>query len=394
MRPLEGIRILDLTQAYSGPFCTMNLADHGAEVIKIEQPGMGDQSRTWGPMKNGESGFYAQLNRNKTGMTLDLKSEEGKEIFRKLLKTADVVCENFKVGVLEKLGFSYEVMKEINPRIIYGNITGFGINGVLAKRPCYDIVAQAMSGMMQSTGFEDGPPCKVGPAIADNYTGAFLALGIVMALSKREKTGEGCHIDVAMVDTMIHVLDHYIIGYTINGEKNIRSGNRDLSIAPFDAFQAKDGMFVLACGTDKMFERLCGLMERPDLLKDPRYKTNQDRCDHYIGELRPEVEGWSMTKTLDELEERIVGIGIPFGRIQDVEQVVKHPQTTARNMLWDVDQPGIGNITITGTPIKISYEEDKLIKAAPLLGEDNIRILKELGYSDEKIATLVAKGAV
>lgn len=394
MRPLEGIRILDLTQAYSGPFCTMNLADHGAEVIKIEQPGMGDQSRTWGPMKNGESGFYAQLNRNKTGMTLDLKSEEGKEIFRKLLKTADVVCENFKVGVLEKLGFSYEVMKEINPRIIYGNITGFGINGVLAKRPCYDIVAQAMSGMMQSTGFEDGPPCKVGPAIADNYTGAFLALGIVMALYKREKTGEGCHIDVAMVDTMIHVLDHYIIGYTINGEKNIRSGNRDLSIAPFDAFQAKDGMFVLACGTDKMFERLCGLMERPDLLKDPRYKTNQDRCDHYIGELRPEVEGWSMTKTLDELEERIVGIGIPFGRIQDVEQVVKHPQTTARNMLWDVDQPGIGNITITGTPIKISYEEDKLIKAAPLLGEDNIRILKELGYSDEKIATLVAKGAV
>jgi len=394
MRPLEGIRILDLTQAYSGPFCTMNLADHGAEVIKIEQPGMGDQSRTWGPMKNGESGFYANLNRNKSGMTLDLKSEEGKEIFRRLLKTADVVCENFKVGVLEKLGFSYEVMKEINPRIIYGNITGFGINGPLAKRPCYDIVAQAMSGLMQSTGFPDGLPCKVGPAIADNYTGAFLALGIVMALYKREKTGEGCHIDVAMVDTMIHILDHFVIGYTINGEKTSRCGNRDFSIAPFDAFQAKDGMFVLACGTDKMFEKLCGLMERPDLLEDPRYKTNQDRCDHYIGELRPEVENWSMTKTLDELEEAIVAIGIPFGRIQDVEQVAKHPQTKARNMLWDVDQPGMGNITITGTPIKISYEEDELIKAAPQLGEDNAKILRDLGYSDEEIAALVAKGAI
>ena len=171
------MRILDLSQAYAGPFCTMNLADHGAEVIKIERPGVGDQVRTWGPMKNGESGFHACLNRNKSGITLDLKSEEGKEVFRRLLKTADVVCENYKVGVLEKLGFSYEAMKAINPRIIYANITGFGLNGELAHRPCYDIVAQAMGGMMDVTGFADGLPTKVGPAIADNYTGALLAIG-------------------------------------------------------------------------------------------------------------------------------------------------------------------------------------------------------------------------
>ena len=260
MRPLEGVRILDLSQAYAGPFCTMNLADHGAEVIKIERPGAGDQVRTWGPMKDGESGFHACLNRNKYGITLDLKTEEGKEVFRRLLKTADVVCENYKVGVLEKLGFSYEAMREINPRIIYANITGFGLQGPLAQRPCYDIVAQAMGGMMDVTGFAGGLPTKVGPAIADNYTGALLAIGILMALYKRERTGEGGHVDVAMVDTMIHILDHFIIDYTILGEKHSRSGNNDQSIAPFDSFAAKDGMFVLACGTDGMFAKLCGLM--------------------------------------------------------------------------------------------------------------------------------------
>lgn len=393
MRPLEGVRILDLSQAYAGPFCTMNLADHGAEVIKIERPGVGDQARTWGPMKNGESGFHANLNRNKSGMTLDLKTEEGKEIFRRLLKTADVVCENYKVGVLEKLGFSYETMREINPRIIYGNITGYGLEGPLAQRPCYDIVAQAMGGMMDVTGFGDGLPTKVGPAIADNYTGALLAIGILMALYRREKTGEGCHIDVAMVDTMIHILDHFIIDYTILGEKHSRSGNNDQSIAPFDSFAAKDGMFVLACGTDGMFAKLCGLMARPDLQTDARYATNYDRCCHYET-LKPEIERWSVGKTVDELEKEILGAGIPFGRIQDVEQVVKHPQTKARNMLWEVDQPGMGRIVITGTPIKMSCEEDKLIKAAPTLGEDNARILHSLGYSGEELTLLAEKGVI
>lgn len=393
MRPLEGIRILDLSQAYAGPFCTMNLADHGAEVIKIERPGVGDQVRTWGPMKNGQSGFHANLNRNKSGMTLDLKTEEGKEIFRRLLKTADVVCENYKVGVLEKLGFSYEAMREINPRIIYGNITGYGLEGPLSQRPCYDIVAQAMSGMMDVTGFEDGSPTKVGPAIADNYTGAMLAIGILMALYRREKTGQGCHIDVAMVDTMIHIMDHFIIDYTILGEKHTRSGNNDQSIAPFDSFKAKDGMFVLACGTDGMFNKLCKLMGRADLAEDARYATNYDRCNHY-DTLKPEIEAWSTTKTVDELETEILNEGIPFGRIQNVEQVVKNPQTQARNMLWEVDQPGMGEIVITGTPIKISYEEDRLIKAAPLLGEDNLKILSSLGYSSEELTAFANKGVI
>ena len=167
-KPLEGIRVLDLTQAYSGPFCTMNLADHGAEVIKIERPGTGDQTRAWGPFKNDYSGYFAYINRNKKGITIDLSTEEGKQILRDLIKTADVICENFKVGVMEKLGFSYENMKAINPKIIYGSISGFGLEGPLAKRTCYDIVAQAMSGMMSVTGFKDGPPCKIGPSVGDN----------------------------------------------------------------------------------------------------------------------------------------------------------------------------------------------------------------------------------
>lgn len=393
MRPLEDVKVIDLTQAYAGPFCTQFLADHGATVIKIERPGTGDQVRTWGPMKNGESGFHVQLNRNKYGMTLNLKTEKGKEILRRLIKDADVVVENYKLGVMEKMGFSYDNMKKINPGIIYGNVTGFGLDGPLAHRPCYDVVAQAMGGMMDVTGFPDGLPTKVGPAIADNYSGALLCIGILIALYRREKTGEGCHVDVAMVDTMIHVLDHFIIDYTINGEVHSRSGNYDQSIAPFDSFRAKDGMFVLACGTDKMFKVLCDLMDRPDLPEDARYIHNYERCCNY-GTLKPEIEKWTLKKSLDELEQMLVGVGIPFGRIQNVKQIVENPQTRARHMLWNLDQPGMGNITITGSPIKMSYEEDTIQKAAPVLGEDNGKILADLGYTPEDIEGFQQEGVI
>lgn len=393
MRPLEGIKIIDLSQAYAGPFATQNLADHGAEVIKIERPGLGDQVRTWKPIKNGESGFHVMLNRNKKGMTLDLKQEEGKEILRKLIKDADVIVENYKLGVMDRLGFSYEEMKKINPGIIYANVTGFGINGPLADRPCYDIVAQAMGGMMEVTGEADGDPTKIGPAVADSYTGAMLCIGILMALYKRERTGEGCHVDVAMVDTMMSVLDHFLIDYTINGEINSRSGNNDQAIAPFDSFKAKDGMCVIACGTDAMFEKLCGLMGREDLPKEEKFATNVNRCIYY-SELKPQLEAWTVTKTEAELEEIMVDNGIPFGNIQNMEQLANNPQTKARNMLWEVDQPGMGKVVVTGTPIKMSYEEDKLIKAAPTLGEDNDEVLASLGYSAADIDTLREKGVI
>ena len=306
-QPLEGIRVLDLTQAYSGPFCTMNLADHGAEVIKIETPEKGDQTRGWGPMENGYSGYYAYINRNKKGITLNLKTEEGKQIFTELLKTADVVCENYKVGVLERLGFSYEKMKAINPGIIYGSISGFGLSGDLASRPAYDIVAQAMSGMMSVTGFPDGAPCKIGPSIGDNYTGAYLCMGVLMALYEREKTGAGRRIDVAMMDTLFSVMENFVVEYTVAGKTPHRAGNQDPSIAPFDSFRAKDGDFVMGCGTDKMYASLCGAMEREDLAKDPRFLTNLDCCENY-GALKPLIEAWTTTKTVKELEKIISGL--------------------------------------------------------------------------------------
>ena len=394
-RPLEGIRVLDLTQAYSGPFCTMNLADHGAEVIKIETPNGGDQTRNWGPMENGYSGYYAYINRNKKGITLNLKSEEGKKIFTELLKTADVVCENYKVGVLERLGFSYDVMKEINPRIIYGSISGFGLTGDLASRPAYDIVAQAMSGMMSVTGFQDGPPCKIGPSVGDNYSGAYLCMGILMALYEREKTGVGRRVDVAMMDTLFSVMENFVVEYTIAGKTPHRAGNQDPSIAPFDAFQAKDGGFVMGCGTDKMFAELCGAMGREDLINDPRFVTNVARCENYLPDLKSAVEEWTMTKTVDELEEIISGLKIPFGRILNIPQAAEHPQTKERNMLWNVYQPGMDReIRIPGTPVKIHGEADECQKAAPLLGEDNAAILASLGYTAEQVASMKENGVI
>ena len=394
-RPLEGIRVLDLTQAYSGPFCTMNLADHGAEVIKIETPNGGDQTRGWGPLANDYSGYFAYINRNKKGMTLNLKSEEGKKIFTELLKTADVVCENYKVGVLERLGFSYDVMKEINPRIIYGSISGFGLTGDLASRPAYDIVAQAMSGMMSVTGFQDGPPCKIGPSVGDNYSGAYLCMGILMALYEREKTGVGRRVDVAMMDTLFSVMENFVVEYTIAGKTPHRAGNQDPSIAPFDAFQAKDGGFVMGCGTDKMFAELCGAMGREDLINDPRFVTNVARCENYLPDLKSAVEEWTMTKTVDDLEVIISGLKIPIGRILNIPQAAEHPQTKERNMLWNVYQPGMDReIRIPGTPVKIHGEADECQKAAPLLGEDNVAILTSLGYTEEQVAELKANGVL
>ena len=395
-RPLEGIRVLDLTQAYSGPFCTMNLADHGAEVIKIERPGVGDQTRNWGPMENDFSGYYAYINRNKKGITLDLSSLEGKKLFAELVRTADVVCENYKVGVLEKLGFSYEVLKEINPRIIYGSISGFGLTGELSSRPCYDIVAQAMSGMMSVTGFADGPPCKIGPSVGDSYTGAYLCMGVLMALYEREKTGVGRRIDIAMVDTLFSTMENFVVEYTIAGKHPHRAGNQDPSIAPFDSFRAKDADFVMGCGTDRMFAGLCKAMGREDLIDDPRFKTNLSRCDNYLKDLKPIIEAWTQTKTVAELEEIICSLSIPFGPILTIAEISDHPLIQERNMLWEVHQAGMDRtIRIPGSPIKIHGEADQPQKGAPILGEDNAAVYQEiLGLSAEEIKALEEKNVI
>jgi CoA:oxalate CoA-transferase len=394
MKALEGVRVIDLTQAYSGPFCTMHLADHGAEVIKIERPGMGDQTRDWGPTKNDCSAYYAFLNRNKKSLELDLGSQEGKEILFKLVKDADVVCENFKVGTMDKLGVGYEELKKVNPKIIYASISGFGLTGPLSKLPAYDIVAQAMSGLMSITGFQESGPTKVGPSIGDNYSGAYLTIGILMALYHREKTGEGQRLDVAMMDTLYSVLENAIVKYTVGGFVPGQEGNADPSITPFDSFQAKDGLIVLGVGTNGLWAKLCKAMGREDLINNPLYENNIKRGDNYLPGLKNEIEAFTKTKTKAELEELMVGSGIPFGQILNVGEVSEHPQTKAREMLVEVDHPIIGKMRIQGVPIKLHNTPGSVDMPAPLLGQHNEEILKKLGYSKESISQLKDKGVI
>lgn len=394
-KPLAGVRILDLTHAYSGPFCTMHLADHGAEVIKIEAPGRGDQSRGWAPFRNGASGYYAYINRNKYGLSLNLKTEKGKELFRRLVRESDVVVENFRVGTMEKLGLGYEVLREINPRLIYASISGFGLEGPLAERPCYDIIVQAMGGMMSMTGMGE-EPTKVGPAIADNYSGTYLSLGITMALFQRERTGMGRRLDVSMLDTVFSVLETGCIDYTVSGRVVKAEGNRDPSIAPFDAFKAKDGTFVIACGTDAFWRSLCELMGRPELTDDPRFVDNTQRCANYLNGLEEIISSWSRQHTVAELEEMLVGAGIPFGRVLEMDEVCHQQALLDRNMLWTVNDNGIGEeIQIPGTPIKMHGCEDRAVRSAPLIGQDSSTILRTiLHMNDSEISALREEGVI
>lgn len=394
MKALEGIRIIDLTQAYSGPFCTMHLADHGATVIKVERPNTGDQSRTWGPFKNDYSAYYSFLNRNKTGVTLDLQSNEGKEIFLALVKDADVVCENFKVGTMEKLGLSYEELNKVNPGLIYASISGFGLTGELASRPTYDIVAQAMGGIMSITGYPDAPPVKVGPSIGDNYTGTYLALGICMALINRQKTGKGQRLDVAMMDTIFSILENAVVNYTVGGSVPSRQGNIDPGIAPFDSFEAQDGMVVIGVGTNAMWAKLCKVMGKPELIENPLYVTNEKRCENYVPGLKNIIESWTLTKSKQELEVILSAEGIPFGNILSIPEVVEHPQIRERNMVLEVEDPALGKIRIPGVPIKMHETPGAVDKPAPLLGEHTDQVLKELGYSASAIKALHEKGVV
>ena len=395
-RPLSGVRVLDLTQAYSGPFCTMHLADQGAEIIKIEVPGVGDQTRYWEPIEGEVSGYFSYINRNKLGMCLNLKSDEGKQIFCELVKKADVLCENFRVGTMERLGLGYEKLRELNPRLIYASISGFGLEGPEASRPCYDVVAQAMGGMISMTGQPGEAGVKVGPAIADNYSGTYLSLGIAMSLYQRERTGMGRRLDVSMVDTVFSILETGVMQYTVKGIVSQPEGNRDPVIAPFDAFRAADGMFVAACGTDKFWHALCKAMSKPELADDPRFRTNSDRVKNYIPTLKGIIEDWSTKLTLDVLEELISSAGVPFGRIQNVKQACESDLIRRRNMLWSVYDPAFGReIEMPGTPIKMHGCEDAPRYPAPLLGQHSEKILSELlNKSAEEIQQLKKNGVI
>lgn len=383
MKALEGMKVLDLTHAYSGPFCTALLADNGAEVIKIE-PLTGDQVRSWGPIdeKSNESGYFAFLNRNKKGVTLNLKSKEGRELFLKMAEDADVVVENYRVGITKKLGIDYQSIKEINPTIIYASISGFGQYGPLSHRSAYDIVAQSMGGIANITGFPDSPPTKAGPSIADNVTGIYLCVGIMMALYNRDRTGEGQQIDVSMVDTIFSLLENAVVTTTMTGKVPQREGNIDPAIAPFDIFEAKDGYVAIGVGNDKLFEKFCHTIRMPELLEDQRYKTNTLRCKNYFNGLQKTIQTWVSEREKDDIEALFEQAGIPCGPVLDMQEAINHPHIKAREMVVDIDHPTIGKMKIPGCPIKFSSTPGSVETPAPLLGQHN----KEVFYlTDERL---------
>ena len=392
---LDGVKVLDLTRVLAGPYCGMMLADMGAEVTKIELPGRGDDSRRNFPIVNGESAYFMNLNRNKRGMTLNLKSEKGREIFRELVKQSDIVLENYRPGVMEKLGLGYEDLKKINPAIIYGAVSGFGHYGPYSKRAGYDIIGQAMSGLMSTTGWPDTPPTRTGTAISDVMGGISCCVGVLAAYINRLKTGAGEKVDVALVDSMVSALEIINIIYLCTGRVPSRIGNRYEAIYPYDSFKAKDGHVIIACGNNKLFELLVGVMNKPELLENPHFADNNERVLNHA-ELKPIIEEWLKDKTIDETVDMLLAVGIPAGPINTIDRVVADPHIAgAREMFVELEHPKAGKMKVTGNQIKFTNKKVKIDRPAPLLGQHNEEILGEkLGYTPEQVAQLKEDGVL
>jgi len=402
MRPLSGIRVLGIEQYITGPYCTMLLADSGAEVIKIEPPGLGDPRRSLGPFavnEKGEksSGGFMRFNRSKKSMTLDLKQELGKEIFRALVQKSDVIVENLRPGTLERLGFSYPVLKEINPGIIYATLSGFGrmetLRGPYWDRPGFDIVFQAMGGLMHNVGEKDGPPLFLGVPLADIYTPMVAAYGIVMALRMRDQTGLGQYVDAAMYDCMTALNEGSVLIYSYNGEVPGRDQPR--LQAPQCAFQTKDGYVALIVPTEEMWGRFCRAIEREDLIQHPLCSSGVLRGKNFESFLKPILDAWMAQRTSEEVLRRLLEQGVPVGPSQSAADLVKCPQLAARHMILDIEDPVGGKKKIVGSPVKLSDVPEISPTPAPRLGAHTEEILKDLlGFTPEKIGSLRKEGAI
>ncbi len=393
---LENVVVLDLTRVVAGPYAGSILGDFGAKVIKIEVPGRGDDARGYGPYRNGESVYYANLNHNKKGITLNLKADEGKEVFKKLVAKADVVIENYRPGVMDKLGLGYDVLKEINPRLIYGAVSGFGSYGPYSQRPGYDIISQAMGGLMSVTGAEGGEETRSGNAMGDILGGMNLVMGVAMALYAREKTGKGQRIDVSLVDSVVASLENAYIRYFESGKLPVRMGNAYASIAPYDSYQAKDGKVIIACGNQKLYEKLCReVLDMEWMITDERFLTVPLRVQNNKIQ-KKYIEEWTMQHTVAEVVDIILGHGIPAGPINNVKQIVEDDHIrNAREMFIEVDHPKIGPMVVNGNPIKLMDMMPRVNYPAPTLGQHNEEILKGfIGLTDEEFAELAEKKVI
>ncbi len=371
-KPLEDLLVIDLTRVLAGPFCTMLLCDMGAFVIKIEMPEKGDDSRYFNPVIGNESAYFMSINRGKKSITLNLKNKKGKELFLKLVEKADILVENFRPGVMDRLDLSFEKLSKINPALIYASSTGFGQTGPKSKKAAYDLIIQGLSGMMSITGPDENAPTKVGSSIADIFSGTFTCIGILAALQNREKTGLGQMVDVAMLDSMISVLENAIVRYSATGSIPRPIGNRHPSIAPFASFETSNGMINIAIGNNTLWEKFCNIIDKPELINDERFHSNPLRVKN-IEALTELITEQLKQKTSEEWLEIFETNNIPSGKINNVEEMMNDPQVIAREMLVDVIQKS-GPVKMPGVPIKLSRTPAEISGPAPELGEHNEEI--------------------
>lgn len=392
---LGDLVVLDMTRVLAGPFSGMLLADMGAHVIKIETPGKGDDSRSFAPFINGESAYYMNLNRNKKGITINLKDPDGIAVFLKLVARADILIENFRPNTMEKLGIGYETLKKINPRLVYGCVSGFGHYGPYSARAGYDIIGQAMGGLMSTTGWPDGEPTRCGTAISDVLAGMFMTIGVLAAHHRAKSTNEGQKVDVALVDSVVAGLEIINQIYLSTGHIPGRNGNRYESIYPYDSFKCQDGSLVIGAGNDKLYHALCKLMGMPELITDPRFLDNPLRIQNHR-ELKDIIEIWLKNKTIAQATEMILDIGIPAGPINTIDRVVNDPHIAqAREMFIDMEHPVAGRVKITGNPVKLSHDPYSAPASSPMLGEHNIEILQHyLGLTEQEIKKLSEQGSL
>lgn len=386
---LQGIRVLDLTRILAGPFATMQLGDLGAEIIKVEPPA-GDDSRSWGPpWVSGESAYFVSVNRNKRSIQLNLSTSLGQEALRRLALDADVLVENFKVGTMEKWGLGYEDhLAKMNPRLVYCSITGYGRTGPSADLPGYDPAIEAVSGLMSITGQPDGPPTKVGVAVVDVLTGCQASFGIISALMYRERSGLGQRVDVSLFETALAALANQASAYLISGQIPERHGNAHPAIVPFEVFETLDRPVMVCAGSDGLFQRLCAMLDVPELAKDERFTTNPRRVEH-----REELVSTLQSRFLDHpsayLVETAERVGVPVAPVNDLDQVFLHPQVAARDMVIEIDHPTVGTFRQVGFPIKFGLTPASVKRPPPLLGQHTEEVLRELGFAAEDVQKLL-----
>ena len=378
MPPLDGLKVVDLSRVLAGPYCTMLLADMGAEVIKIEAPGDGDETRGWPPFVGDWSAFFLAINRGKRSVSLDVKSPAGAEILRRLLERADVFVENVRPGSLDRLGFGVEAVRALNPRLVYCSISGYGHTGPRRALGGYDPIMQAESGFMDVTGVPDGPPVRTGVAMTDYLAALYALSGILLALRHRDRTGQGQHVDIALFDAIFSTLARPVVHVDATGERPTRAGNDHPAIAPYEVLDTPDGAIMIAAGNERLWQKLCAAIDAPALAGEVRFATNRDRVAHRL-ELKAALEAAFRSFSLDTLIGRLQAAGVPCGRVRSVPDAMADPQVAAREMLLPLEVPGVAALRTVGNPIKLSDSPAKPARRPPAHGEHTADVLRELG---------------